>query len=85
MTARSPNWDGDIGEWKDVINAHIEAVPWAGHAQSRLAPSKYAKLTRLDGHPDWQSICCSSMSTCVNRLEMGRATWEPVTQLLNVR
>ena len=22
------------------INAHIEALPWAGHAESRLAPGK---------------------------------------------
>ena len=39
----------------------------------------------LSGHPDWQSICYSSMSRYVNRLDMGRAMWESVTQLLNVR
>ena len=39
----------------------------------------------LSGHPDWQSICCSSMSWYINRQDMGRAMWEPVTQLLNVR
>ena len=42
-------------------------------------------INALSGHPDWQSICCSSMSRYVNRLEMGRATWELVTQLLSVR
>src|SRR5208337_3383236 len=55
------------------INAHIEALPWAGHAESRATPGKQAKSRLLSGHPDWQSICCSSMSRYANRLENGES------------
>ena len=51
----------------------------------QVGSSEIGVIKALSGHPDWQSICCSSMSRYVNRLEMGRVTWEQVTQLLNVR
>ena len=35
--------------------------------------SEIGVISSLDGHPDWQSICCSSMSRCVNRLENGES------------
>ena len=35
--------------------------------------SEIGVISALDGHPDWQSICCSSMSRCVNRLENGES------------
>ena len=51
----------------------------------QVGSSEIGVPNALSVHPDWQSICCSSMSRYVNRLDMGRAMWEPVTQLLNVR
>jgi|KBSMisStaDraftv2_1062788.scaffolds.fasta_scaffold1214687_2 hypothetical protein len=67
------------------IHARIEALPWAGHAESRLALRKYKKTTLLADITIGNPSAVPQMSRYVNRLEMGRAMWEPVTQLLHVR
>jgi hypothetical protein len=49
-----------------AINAHIEALPLVRARRIQVGTPEIGVINALSGHPDWQSICSSSMSRYVN-------------------
>ena len=55
MTARSPNWDGDIGEWMDVqryvFSTFGQKVRWM-----RANPQVCVQTDQIENQGEWISV-----------------------------